>query len=128
MEEAKLTMQLIYKVPIQCGSYKFTLPVDFYPDYEKMGADPSEKYEFDFKCDIKSTKRISQVSIPENATCTRDTTGTSVTVKCTEPSREISIFYRSDEMKYPHLVYAEDPAFPDEIAVCASFVPTFEPP
>jgi hypothetical protein len=31
-------------------------------------------------------------------------------------------------MKYPHLVYAEDPDFPDEVAVSASFVPTFEPP
>ena len=31
-------------------------------------------------------------------------------------------------MEYPHLVHAEDPAFPDEVAVCASFVPTFEPP
>ena len=37
LEEAKLTMQLIYKVPVKCGSYKFTLPVDFYPNYQKMG-------------------------------------------------------------------------------------------
>ena len=31
-------------------------------------------------------------------------------------------------MKYPHLVYAEDPEFPNEVAVYASLVPTFEPP
>lgn len=31
-------------------------------------------------------------------------------------------------MKYPHLLFAEDPAFPDEVAVSASLVPTFEPP
>ena len=31
-------------------------------------------------------------------------------------------------MKYPHLIYAEDPEYPNEIAVHASLVPTFEPP
>ena len=31
-------------------------------------------------------------------------------------------------MKFPHLVYAEDPAFPNEVAVSAAFVPTFELP
>ena len=49
-------------------------------------------------------------------------------VKCTEPSNQIVIYYRSAEMKYPHLLYAEHPEYPDEVAVCASFVPTFEVP
>ena len=31
-------------------------------------------------------------------------------------------------MKYPHLVYAEHPEYPNEVAVNASLVPTFEPP
>ena len=31
-------------------------------------------------------------------------------------------------MRQPHLLYAEDPAYPGEVAVSASFVPTFEPP
>ena len=31
-------------------------------------------------------------------------------------------------MKYPQLVYAEHPDYPDEVAVSASFVPTLEPP
>ena len=41
---------------------------------------------------------------------------------------DFTIFYRSTEMKYPHLIYAEDPEYPNEIAVHASLVPTFEPP
>ena len=49
-------------------------------------------------------------------------------VSYNEKIHDFAIFYRTSEMKYPHLVYAEDPDFPDEIAVQASLVPTFEPP
>ena len=38
------------------------------------------------------------------------------------------IYYRSAEMKVPQLFYAEHPKYPDEVAVSASLVPTFEPP
>ena len=33
LKEAKLSLQLIFTVPVESGAYKFTLPVDFYPDY-----------------------------------------------------------------------------------------------
>ena len=68
------------------------------------------------------------MSAPEGATCTRDSQGTNVTIKCSTPCEEFKIFYRSSEMKYPHLLFAEDPEYPDEVAVSASLVPTFEPP
>ena len=58
LQEAKLSLQLIYRVPVDCGSYKFTLPVDFYPDYEKMGAATKLDYTFSFDMNIKSTKKI----------------------------------------------------------------------
>ena len=38
------------------------------------------------------------------------------------------VYYQSAEAKHPQLMYAEDPKYPDEIAVFGSFVPTFEPP
>ena len=38
------------------------------------------------------------------------------------------IYYQSAEAMYPHLIYAEDPKYPDEIAIFGSFVPTMEPP
>ena len=31
-------------------------------------------------------------------------------------------------MKYPQLIYAKSPSFPNEVACSVSFVPTFEPP
>ena len=49
LEEATLKIQLIVPVLVKSGSYKFTLPADFYPDYKKMGAPPTkEDYSFSF--------------------------------------------------------------------------------
>lgn len=36
-QEAKLSIQLISMLDIVFGSYKFFLPVDFYPDYRNLG-------------------------------------------------------------------------------------------
>ena len=86
-KEVKLQIQLIQIVTVDFSSYKFTLPSDFYPNYIKMGAPNSQKYTFSFVMDIKSTKKITQISAPENSECTRDESGTKVTVICKEPSR-----------------------------------------
>ena len=68
------------------------------------------------------------MSAPEGTQCTRDEAGTTVQVKCTTPCDDFRVFYRSAEMRYPHLLYAESDEFPGEVAVCASLVPTLEPP
>ena len=49
-------------------------------------------------------------------------------MKCTVPCDDFRVFYRSQEMRYPHLLYAKSAEYPGEVAVCASLVPTFEPP
>ena len=126
-EEAKLSIQLIYQIGIENSSFFFKLPEDFYPNYSKMEAPDSQKYAFDAEFKIKSTKPIAQVSAPEGSICERDQQGTEVTVRCSEPGEEFKIYYRSSEMRHPHLLYAEDPEYPGEVAVSASFVPTFEP-
>ena len=51
-----------------------------------------------------------------------------VTLRSSTHCEEFKIYYRSSEMRYPHLLFAEDPAYPDEVAVSGSLVPTFEPP
>ena len=58
----------------------------------------------------------------------RDDVGTTATVMSNEPCDDFKVFYRSTEMDYPSLIYAESPEYPGEVAVCASLVPTFEPP
>ena len=37
LQEAKLKMQLIFRTQIKFSSYMFKLPMDFYPNYEKLG-------------------------------------------------------------------------------------------
>ena len=121
-------MQLIFSLPVENSSFSFKLPPDFYPNYKKMGAPDPVGYKFEVDLSIKSSKKITQISAPEGAVSTRDEEGTTATIKCTVPSDDFRVFYRSSEMKYPHLVYAESPEYPGEVAVCASLVPTFEPP
>ena len=38
------------------------------------------------------------------------------------------VYYQTAEAQFPQLMYAEDPKYPNEVAVFASFVPTFEAP
>ena len=47
-QEAKLSLQLISRLDIVFGQYKFFLPIDFYPDYRNLGAPQTLKYGFDF--------------------------------------------------------------------------------
>ena len=54
-------------IDIVLGSYKFFLPVDFYPDYRNFGAPTNLKYGFDFKLHIKSTNKIKRLSVPSNS-------------------------------------------------------------
>jgi len=103
--------------------------VAFYPDYKKLGAGTEAfPYQFTYSVLIKSIKRISYISKPANSVCEHDQSGKFATIFCAEPDREIRIFFRSDEMKYPQLVCAKSESFPGEVACCVSFVPTFEPP
>ena len=128
LQGAQISMQLIFTLPVESSSFSFKLPPDFYPNYKKMGAPDPIGYSFEVDLSIKSSKAITQISAPEGAVCTRDEAGTSASVKCTVPCDDFRVFYRSSEMRYPNLLYAESPEYPGEVAVCASLVPTFEPP
>ena len=66
-EEATLEIQLIFRVDIVMGSYKFFLPADFYPDYRNLGAKSNLDYGFNFVLEIKSTKKITWISLPPNS-------------------------------------------------------------
>ena len=57
-QEAKLSLQIISRLDIVFGSYKFFLPIDFYPDYRNFGAPTNLKYGFNFMLHVKSTHKI----------------------------------------------------------------------
>lgn len=69
-QSAKLSIQLIFMLDIVCGSYKFFLPVDFYPDYRNLGSvsKTNLNYSFKFQMTINSTKEITKVSLPPSTT------------------------------------------------------------
>ena len=86
---------MILPIQVVSGSFKFTLPACFYPNYKKMGAPMKQDYSFLFNLDIKSTKKITQISVPDSAETKSSGDGTSITVKCAKPSNEINVFYRT---------------------------------
>ena len=101
---------------------------DFCPDYMNIGLKENPEYTFSIELDIKSTKKLTQVSAPEETRVLRNSEGTGASITYNQKIHDFTIFYKTSEMKYPHLVYAEDTDYPNEVAVLASFVPTFEPP
>ena len=67
LKEAKLTLQLIKTVPVEFGSYCFRMQDDFCPNYKKFGFQENPDYTFSIDLEIKSKKKIIQVSAPEES-------------------------------------------------------------
>ena len=86
LQEAKLNIQLIFKLDIVFGQYKFFLPVDFYPNYTKFGGAKNFKYGFDFILRVKSSKPVHKISIPPNSIALQMSWGAGTLVKCKKPS------------------------------------------
>lgn len=112
------------------------LPLAFYPDYNRHQVVEKNAfpYEFSYNLKVKSTQKISFLSKPDGAEHTieqsssNDDQGSQICVVGEEPAREIYLSYRTAEMGYPQLEFAEMPdKYPNEVAVRMSLVPTFEP-
>ena len=112
------------------GAYQFILPTAFYPDYQQLGAQnvDSHPYEFAYSVQIKSSKKITFISKPANSNCQPSRDGCRAAIFCKKPSKEICVFYKTEDMKHPSTVYATSLTYPGEIACSMSFVPTFDPP
>ena len=81
-QAAVLRLQLILPVQVVAGSYKFTLPACFYPNYKKMGAPVKQDYTFAYNLNVNSTKKITQISVPDSAETHASDDGTCITIKC----------------------------------------------
>ena len=113
---------------VRYATYSFLLPVAFYPNYEKLGDFDPFPYQFAYSVVMKSTQKINLISKPANSILESDESGKYATLFCNKPDHEINVYFRTDEMKQPQLVYAKNPSFPNEVAYSVQFVPTFEPP
>ena len=106
-----------------------TLPIAFYPDYRRHGVRDASQfvYEFAYEVTIVSETQICNLSIPDQAEIAeKDETNTRIVVRCTSPSRQIDLYYRTADMLVPQLLYAKSPDS-HEVACSAALVPTFDP-
>ena len=102
-KEIKIVMQLVQPLKVIGSAYQFLLPTSFYPDYSKFSKeiDVSYPYKFSYSVLIKSTSTITLISKPENSECKREKSGKFATIFCTEPSRELRVYYRTNNMMTP---------------------------
>ena len=72
------------------SAYSFILPVSFYPNYRKLGAD-TEKYPYTFSYSvvIKSESGLSMVGKPPGSILEYEGSGKYATIFCEEADREI---------------------------------------
>ena len=69
---------------------------------------------------------ITSLSLPNSAEVThKNDTKSEITIECTEPSRNMDLYYRTAYMIIPELLYTET-ADGNEVACSVSLVPTFE--
>ena len=92
---------------ISGGAFRFVLPVDFYPDYSRLGVQV-DKYPFSFSYGIQlmTNKTITYISKPQDSKCEPSKDGCRVYIHGHKPDREIRIFYKSLDMKYPTTLFA----------------------
>lgn len=113
------------------------MPTSFLPDYKKLepvpsgdGAKDPPAYTFSYNVKFVSQgQKITYVSAPEGSTTCKDNE-TEVSVKLEKstkvPRRQLSFYYRVQDMLYPQLNYAVSEK-DDEVACLVNFVPTFAP-
>ena len=107
------------------GAWAYSVPTAFYSEIKaKKDALP-----YEFRCEIKiiAGDQITYLSAPSGSVTKFSANKTEATIKGEEIGKLLRVFYRSRSMQIPRLLYEENPNFPNEVAVLASFVPTFEP-
>jgi len=127
-ETATISLGLIQELELQGNAWGFTLPMSFLPDYSKH-ANKGKKISFDFGFEFKivSKDQISYLSVPTGSKTEFNQEKTEVLVTGSDIASSVRVFYRNNSMLLPRLLFEEHPDHPDQVAVMASFVPTFEP-
>ena len=84
-------------------------------------------YKLCYDIKIFAGDKIMYLSTPSGSDTKFNADKSEATITGKEIGKQLRVFYRSRAMQVPRLLYEENPSFPDEVAVLASFVPTFEP-
>ena len=91
------------------SSYLFSLPAGFHPDFSKlnMKIDTQYPYKFAYSVIIKSDKKITVISKPtDSIEEIEEPNRNYATILCKKPDRELRVFYRTEDMVAPKLVFA----------------------
>lgn len=122
------------------GAYSYTVPSKYFPRYKTTGGgdlpypdyDPN-RYNFTYKVDLQAPhgKKISYLSTPSFSDYIESNDRALVSVyepvTDTPPTKDIKIFYKTTEMMLtPNLFVEKSRKFKDEVAVSASFAPSFD--
>ena len=67
----RLQVRLIMQLGVVNGSFNFSVPLAYFPDYSRHGLTAEAfPYEFSYKVSIQSGSKIQNLSIPEHAIVT----------------------------------------------------------
>lgn len=134
-QQAVINVSITEEVEIVGGAYCYSLPAALFPDYKKHDVRNKEQvvnlestYAINYEFKISSSQRITYLSVPKNVISEFNHDKTEAIVRGSKTARSLRFFYRTEHMLRPQLLFEESSMFPDEVAVMASFVPTFEPP
>mmetsp|Transcript_13181 Transcript_13181/g.9244 ORF Transcript_13181/g.9244 Transcript_13181/m.9244 type:complete len:244 (+) Transcript_13181:465-1196(+) len=129
---ATVNISLSKFLEIESGCFKFRMPTNYFPDYsliEKMGLKVPQ-YTFTYKLDVKSLKPITYLSSPGQSKTDVKIPQKHIIVTSDEitkiPKRDQMLYFKTSDMGLPTLKAQRCEKYPDEVALLASFVPTFE--
>ena len=125
-ETATITVGLVEDLDVVGGAWAYSVPGAFFPDYSKHGGSKLP-YEFAYELKILAGSKITYLSAPVGSKTDFNADKSEAIITGAEIARQLRVFFRTSAMQVPRLLYEENPQFPDEVAVMASFVPTFEP-
>jgi len=112
------------------GAYAYHVPNKYFPDYSLDSLnDYTFSYEFDFVA--PQGEKVNYVSIPSSNKATEKDEGSVVNVQELKtnkhPLKDINIYYKASNLKLsPNLLMETNPAYPDEMALAATFTPSFD--
>ena len=123
-ESATITLGFIEELSVDRGAWVFSIPSSFFPDYSKHTGGEGSRFPFKFAYEVKIREKgkIAYLSAPNGSSHNFNAQKTEVTVKGAAIERELKMFYRTNQMQMPRLMYEENPNFSGEVAVCVSFV------
>lgn len=129
-QEAQVHLQLTHILRVEAAAYCLRVPQKYFPSFVKS----THNYSYNYEVVIDTSSPINYVSYPPEAILTKSEESKigqkQVTIEKREENissvnRDLTIYYRTQDMEQTVLFSQESPDHPDEIATMMTFVPSF---